>query len=188
MQLLWELFITFFTIGSTAFGGGYAVMPLITRYIVEQRHWLSIIELADVTSISQMTPGPIILNSATFVGVKMAGFMGGVVATLGSVLPSFLILLVLGYYFFKNSNLDFVQAILKGLRPAIVGLILIASLTLIKTSLFNGIWPVIGGYSFNHVSIVTFLLAFGISAKTKLDTLPIVAIGGLIGLVAYFIS
>lgn len=187
MLILWELFVTFLTIGSTAFGGGYAVMPLITRYIVEQRHWLSIIELADVTSISQMTPGPIILNSATFVGVKMAGFMGGVVATLGSILPSFLILLVLGHYYFKHSNLDFVQAILKGLRPAIVGLILIASLTLIKTSLFNGVWPIINGYSFNLVSIATFIIAMVLSSKTKMDTLGIVAIGGLVGFLSTFI-
>lgn len=187
MQILWELFTTFLMIGSTAFGGGYAVMPLITRYIVEQHHWLTMIELTDVTAVSQMTPGPIILNSATFVGVKMAGFLGGVVATLGSVLPSFLILLVLGYYFFKHSDLQFIQAILKGLRPAIVGLILIASLTLIKTSLFKGVWPILEGYSFNIVSIFTFLVAFGISSKTKLDTLSIVVIGGVIGLASFFI-
>jgi chromate transporter len=187
MAMLWDLFVTFLTIGSTAFGGGYAVMPLITRYVVEERQWITIVELADVTSISQMTPGPIILNSATFVGVKMAGFMGGVVATLGSVLPSFILILILGYYFFKHSDLAFIQAILSGLRPAIVGLILIASLALIQTSLFNGAWPGMEGSSFNVVAILTFLVGLLISSKTKVDTLGIVTIGGLIGLASYFI-
>ncbi len=187
MVILWELFITFMTIGISAFGGGYAAMPLFQTYVVEQRGWLTISQLADITAISQMTPGPIILNCPTFVGVKMAGILGGIIATVSAVLPSFILVLILGYYFFKHSDLDFVQAILKGLRPAIVGLILIASLSLIKTSLFHGMWPIIDGYSFNIVAIIAFIVALGISFKTKIDSLGIIMIGGLIGLASYFI-
>jgi len=189
MSLLWQLFVAFMTIGVSAFGGGYAVMPLIQRYIVEQNHWLTLIQLADVTAISQMTPGPIILNSATFVGVKLAGIPGGIVATIGSVLPSFIIVMVLGYFFFKHSKLDFVQSILKGLRPAIVGLILVACFSLMKSSLFDGVWPwhMDASSVINYKALFAFGVAMVINMRTKLDTLGIVAVGGLIGFILYFI-
>ena len=187
MMILWELCITFMTIGISAFGGGYAVMPLFQTYLVQQRGWITLVELADITAISQMTPGPIILNGPTFVGIKMAGILGGIIATVSAVLPSFVLMLILGYFFFKHSNLEFIQAILKGLRPAIVGLILIATLALIKTSLFDGVWPTTLSASFNLPAIFAFGVGLLISSKTKLDTFAIVVIGGIIGILSYFI-
>jgi len=81
MSLWLELLLTFMMIGISAFGGGYAVMPLIQKYVVDGTGWISLMELADITSISQMTPGPIMINAATFVGIKTAGLLGGLIAT-----------------------------------------------------------------------------------------------------------
>ena len=187
MMLLIDLFITFLIIGISAFGGGYAVMPLIQNYIVDSRHWITMNELADITSLSQMTPGPIMINAATFVGIKVGGNVGGLIATLGSVLPSFILVLVLGYLFAKHGNLHFIQNIMKGLRPTIVGLIAVAALTLFISSIFifNGSGPMIG---VEYTALTSFIIALFISIKTKYDTLIIVLVGAAIGALFYFIQ
>lgn len=186
MMILIDLFITFLIIGISAFGGGYAVMPLIQNYIVDSRHWITMNELADITSLSQMTPGPIMINAATFVGIKVGGNVGGLLATLGSVLPSFILVLILGYLFAKHGNLHFIQNIMKGLRPTIVGLIAVAALTLFITSILisNPEGSIIG---VEMTALVSFIVAFIISMKTKYDTLVIVLVGAVIGAIAYFI-
>ena len=181
-----ELFYTFILIGISAFGGGYAAMPLIQNYIVENKNWITISELADITSLSQMTPGPILVNAATFVGIKVGGNIGGLIATLGAVLPSFILVLILGYLFAKHGNLNFIQNIMKGLRPTIVGLIWVAALTLIITSiiLLNTEGKFIG---VEMTALVAFIVSMFISMKTKWDTLIIVSIGAVIGVLFYFI-
>lgn len=185
-MIYFELFYTFLIIGLSAFGGGYAVMPLIQNYIVDNQHWITMSELADITSLSQMTPGPIMINAATFVGIKVGGSLGGLVATLGSVLPSFILVLILGYLFAKHGNLHFIQNIMKGLRPTIVGLIGVAALTLIITSIIlqNSEGAFIG---VEITALVSFLVALFISMRTKWDTLIIVLIGAIIGALFYFI-
>ena len=185
-MILIDLFITFLIIGISAFGGGYAVMPLIQNYIVDSRHWITMNELADITSLSQMTPGPIMINSATFVGIKVGGNVGGLIATLGSVIPSFILVLILGYLFAKHGNLHFIQNIMKGLRPTIVGLIAVAALTLFITSILilNPEGSFIG---IEMTALVSFIIALIISIKTKYDTLVIVLVGAIIGAIAYFI-
>ena len=92
-MLLLELFLVFVQIGAFAFGGGYAVLPLIQKFVVEDRGWLSTAEMTDLVSLSQMTPGPIAINSATFVGTKLAGIPGAVVATMGNVLPQLILMI-----------------------------------------------------------------------------------------------
>lgn len=184
-MILIDLFITFLIIGISAFGGGYAVMPLIQNYIVDSRHWITMNELADITSLSQMTPGPIMINAATFVGIKVGGNIGGLIATLGSVLPSFILVLILGYLFSKHGNLNFIQNIMKGLRPTIVGLIAVAALTLFISSIFifNGSGPNI---DVEYTALTAFIVALMISMKTKYDTLVIVLAGAVIGAIFYF--
>lgn len=186
-MILIELFITFLIIGISAFGGGYAVMPLIQNYIVDSRHWITMNELADITSLSQMTPGPIMINAATFVGIKVGGNIGGLIATLGSVLPSFILVLILGYLFAKHGNLHFIQNIMKGLRPTIVGLIAVAALTLFITSILilNPEGSFIG---VEMTALISFIVALFISIKTKFDTLVIVLVGAMIGAISYFIQ
>lgn len=185
-MIYFELFYTFLIIGLSAFGGGYAVMPLIQNYIVDNQHWITMSELADITSLSQMTPGPIMINAATFVGIKVGGSFGGIVATLGSVLPSFILVLILGYLFAKHGNLHFIQNIMKGLRPTIVGLIGVAALTLIITSIIlqNSDGTFVG---VEMTALVSFIVALFISMRTKWDTLFIVLIGAIIGAIFYFI-
>ena len=98
------LFLVFVKIGCFAFGGGYAVIPLISKFVVEENAWLSMKELIDLISISQMTPGPIAINSATFVGQKVYGLVGSIIATAGFVLPQLVLMLVLGYFLFTKNK------------------------------------------------------------------------------------
>lgn len=185
MTLLWELLWTFMLIGISAFGGGYAVMPLIQKYVVDGPGWITLTELADITSISQMTPGPIMINSATFVGIKTAGLLGGFVATLGSVIPSFFLVLILAIIFERHGKLTFIQNIMKGLRPTIVGLIGVAAVTLFQTSMF--IDSQLSLSTIEWPAVIAFIAVIVLSLKTKLDTIALVGLGGLIGLLFFWL-
>ena len=140
--MLLSLFISFAKIGAFSFGGGYAMIPLISEEIVESRAWLSMPEFVDVISLSQATPGPIGINAATYVGYKVAGFWGSVCATVGVVVPSFIIMMALGCLFYKYRDVGFVKDILKGVRPVVVALVLTAAVTVASTSL-TGVIPVV---------------------------------------------
>jgi chromate transporter len=185
MMLLLELLWTFMLIGISAFGGGYAVMPLIQKYVVDGPGWITLMELADITSISQMTPGPIMINSATFVGIKTAGLVGGLVATVGAVLPSFFLVWILAIIFERHGKLTFIQNIMKGLRPTIVGLIAVAAVTLFQTSLFTN--SQLSLESVEWPAVIAFGMVLALSLKTKLDTIALVGLGGLIGLMFFWL-
>ena len=111
-----QLFISFLQIGMFSFGGGYAAMPLIQGQVVTLHQWLSMEEFTDLITISQMTPGPIAVNSATFVGIKIAGIPGAVVATFGCILPSCVIVTLLAKLYLKYRNMGMLQGILGSLR------------------------------------------------------------------------
>jgi len=113
-----ELFLSFLQIGLFSFGGGYAAMPLIQGQVVNGHHWLSMTEFTDLITISQMTPGPIAVNSATFVGIRIAGIPGALVATLGCILPSCLIVTLIASFYLKYRNLSVFQSVL-GIKTAI---------------------------------------------------------------------
>ncbi|MBP8639372.1 MAG: chromate transporter [Oscillospiraceae bacterium] len=130
-MILFRLFVSFCIIGALAFGGGYAALPLIQEQCVETNHWLSMSEFSDLLTISQITPGPIAINSASFVGMKVAGIPGAVVASLGFMLPPFLIVSLIFILFKKYGKLTFMQNILGGLKPAVVGLIAVAALSVV---------------------------------------------------------
>ncbi len=123
-MILIKLFWEFFKIGAFTFGGGYAMIPLIEKEIVNKYHWLTMEQFTDLIAIAEMTPGPIAINSATFVGYKVARFLGAVAGTLGVVLPSFLIIWAIASVFFGFQDNRIVQAAFKGLRPAVLGLII----------------------------------------------------------------
>ncbi|MDD5565908.1 MAG: chromate transporter [Candidatus Omnitrophica bacterium] len=131
VKLFWE----FFKIGLFTFGGGYAMIPLIEKEIVNKYHWLTMEQFTDLVAIAEMTPGPIAVNSATFVGYKVSKFWGAVGSTAGVVLPSFLIILVVASVFFSIQDNQIVQAAFKGLRPAIFGLIIVAALSIGRVSI-----------------------------------------------------
>lgn len=122
-MIFWQLFYTFAFIGSLAFGGGYVMIPLIDSQVVEKLHWLTSTEFADIVAIAEMTPGPIAINTATFVGFKMAGPLGSVIATIGVVVPSFIIVMILAKLVTRFSQSPYLQTALGGIRPVVVGLI-----------------------------------------------------------------
>ena len=134
LKIFWE----FIKIGAFTFGGGYAMIPLMEREVVNKYRWLTIGQFTDLIAISEMTPGPVAINSATFVGYKVAKFWGAVVATMGVVLPSFLTIWAIASVFFQFQNNPTVQAAFKGLRPAVLGLIIVAALSISKTSILAG--------------------------------------------------
>ena len=134
---LFNLYFIFLKIGALSFGGGYASIPLIEKYIVEQNGWITRLEFRDLVSISQMTPGPIAINSATFVGQKINGLIGSIVATLGFVTPQLILMMLLGYFLFtKNKKFKVLDWMLNGIKAGIVSLIFISAIDLIKTSVF----------------------------------------------------
>ena len=132
-----QLFFSFLQIGTLSVGGGYAALPLIQNQVVALHHWISMAEFTDLITISQMTPGPIAINSATFVGIKIAGMPGALVATLGCILPSCIIVTIIAYLYMRYRDLDTLQGILGMLRPAVVALIASAGISILITAFFG---------------------------------------------------
>ena len=128
-----QLFLSFLQVGAFSFGGGYAAMPLIKQQVITAHHWLSVSEFTDLISISQMTPGPIAINSATFVGINIAGILGAICATIGCVLPSCIIVGIISYFYLKYRHMDQLQNVLKMLRPSRCCLIATAWMSRILT-------------------------------------------------------
>ena len=132
-----QLFYTFFKIGLFGFGGGYAMLSMIQGEVVTRYGWVTSQEFTDIVAISQMTPGPIGINAATFVGTKVAGLPGAIAATVGFVFPSVFIVLALAKLFFKYGDIGPIRGILNGLRPAVVALICSAGLSFVMLALWN---------------------------------------------------
>ena len=123
MRLLVEIFWTFLKIGAFTFGGGYAMIPLIQHEVINHRRWLREGEFIELLTIAQSAPGPIALNTAVFVGYKLRGYRGALMAVLGVVVPSFMIILVVAMFFADIRDNVWVDAAFKGMRPAVVALI-----------------------------------------------------------------
>ena len=137
-----ELFWSFFQIGLFSIGGGYAAMPLIQEQVVDLHSWLTMTQFADIITIAEMTPGPIAINSATFVGIQVCGLPGAIVATLGCIFPSCIIVMTLAYIYYRFRGLYIVQGVLAGLRPAVIAMIASAGLSLLILSVYGQrIWP-----------------------------------------------
>ncbi len=171
--MILKLFLTFLKIGAFSFGGGYAMLPLIEREIVTNNNWINGSEFLDIIGISQMTPGPIAINSATFVGYKINGILGSVFATLGVVTFSFLLVSIATHYIIKFKNSTLLKSALLGMRPALIGLIISAFLSLAKTSYIDIKSIIIGG---------CILL---LSLKTKIHPILIIFIAALCGILLY---
>ena len=127
-----DLFLTFLKIGAFTFGGGYAMIPLIQREIVEKKHWISDEEILDIVAIAESTPGPIAINSATFVGYRAGGFAGAFFATFGVVLPSFLIILAISFVLRQFQELKPVQYAFQGIRAGVLALIIRAMVSMYR--------------------------------------------------------
>lgn len=177
-----ELFWSFFQVGLFCVGGGYASMPLIQAQVIDVHGWLSMSEFIDIFTISQMTPGPIGINAATFVGMKVAGFLGAIVATLGFVTPSFILGIILAKLFFKYGNIGVIKGILNGLRPAVVALICSAGMSFIFLALFNTEKMPINVAAIDYLGLFVLIVAF-IAVRKKVGIIKILAGSGVLGLI-----
>ena len=170
MKELLRLFLAFAKIGGFTFGGGYAMLPILQREIVDKRQWSTQEELMDYFAIGQCTPGIIAVNTATFIGYKRKGVFGGIFATLGVVAPSVVIITVIAAFIRNFQHIEMVQWAFEGIRAAVVALILSAVIKLGKKSLVDA------------ATVAIFLIVAVMSAVTDLSPAIFVVAAGLCGL------
>ncbi|HCP15380.1 MAG TPA: chromate transporter [Peptococcaceae bacterium] len=181
-----KLFWSFAQIGLFSFGGGYAAIPIIQKQVVDLHHWLTLKEFMDIIAISQMTPGPVAINTATFVGMRILSLPGAVIATLGCVVPSFLIVLTIAYFYSRYKNLWVMQGILAGLRPATIALIATAGLGILSMAIFNveiDALSLKSLVSFDTPAAITFVLALYLLIRHRFDPIYVILGSGILGMV-----
>ena len=174
-----QLFFSFLQIGALSFGGGYAAMPLIQGQIVTKHQWLSMTEFTDLVTIAEMTPGPIAVNSATFVGTKIGGVPGALIATAGCILPACILVTLIAKLYLKYKNLSVLQSVLGSLRPAVVAMIASAGILILLNAFWGGTFSLA---STNYVMVALFAIAFLLLRKTKLSPIAIMVLSGLANL------
>ena len=184
MSVYLELFLSFFQIGLFSIGGGYAALPLIEEQVVRLHGWLTMTEFADIITIAEMTPGPIAINSATFVGNRVSGPVGGIVSTIGCIVPSCIIVLALAYVYFKYRELRMVKGVLAMLRPAVVAMIASAGLSILILAFF-GAEGSVGFSQINWVSIGLFSVCFAVLRIKKPNPIVVMAGAGAAGILLY---
>lgn len=177
-----QLFLSFLQIGAFSFGGGYAAMPLIQNQVVQLHPWLSQSEFTDLITISQMTPGPIAVNSATFVGTRIAGVPGALAATIGCVLPSCILVTILAKIYLKYRSLSLLQGILKSLRPAVIAMIAAAGVSILVTAFWGNdisslhLDTILSSTNIRAVGI--FLVSLILLARFKMDPIHVMLLSG----------
>lgn len=160
-----QLFVSFLQVGLFSVGGGYAAMPLIQNQVVELHPWLTLQEFTDLITIAEMTPGPIAVNSATFVGIRIAGIPGAIIATLGCITPSLILVSLLAYVYNRYRDLSLLQSVLACLRPVVVALILGAGLSILSMVLFSEAAPALN--SVDWIGAGSFVAAFILLRRFK---------------------
>jgi len=180
-----ELFWSFLQIGAFSFGGGYASLKLIQHQAVEAHAWMNMAEFTDLITISQMTPGPIAVNSATFIGMRMAGLGGALVATFGCILPSCIITLTLAWLYYRYRSLTLVSSALAGLRPAVAALIAAAGVSILALAVWNDSAPSLDPRSVDWIAVGLFAAAFFVLRRWKLNPIWVMSATGVVGLGLY---
>lgn len=179
------LFWSFFQIGLFSIGGGYAAMPLIQNQVVDIHSWLTMTQFADIMTIAEMTPGPIAINSATFVGTQIAGLPGAIVATVGCVFPSCVIVMTLAYIYYRFRGLNMVGGILAGLRPAVIAMIASAGISLLILAIYGQRTLPSDLKSVDIIACVIFAVGVVILRKWKPNPLWVMAGSGVAGILLY---
>ena len=170
-----KLFFTFFKIGLFNFGGGYAMISFIQNEVVFKQAWLSTAQFTDIVAVSQVTPGPVGINMATYTGYTATGdFWGALVATCAVCLPSCLLMLLISKYFLKYQHSRSVEGVFSGLRPAVIGLIAAAALVLCNSENF-----------IDFTSVLLFAIAFLAVWKLKAGPVAVLVVSGIIGIIFY---
>lgn len=180
-----KLFFSFLQVGLFSFGGGYAAVPLIQNQVVELHHLLTMEEFTDLVTIAEMTPGPIAINSATFVGFRVGGPLGAILCTVGCVIPPFIISLTMAYIYYKYRNLKSVQTVLATMRPVVVALIASAGLSIFLLALFQSGKGNLVLSNFRIVECVLFVGSLFLLRKYKLNAIYIIFGTGVVGTAAY---
>lgn len=173
MLLLIKLFISFFKIGAFSFGGGYAMLPLLEKELIVKHQWISTIDFIDILAISEMTPGPIAINSATFLGYRVAGILGAIISTFAVALPSFIIITLMYKFINRFKNSKYVSWAFKGIRPVVLGLIGAAAITVGKTSFID------------IKSILIAIFIFFLVSIKKINAILVIVIAGVLGIILY---
>ena len=178
MVVLFRLFVSYLKIGFFGFGGGYAMLSLIHSEVVVRNQWLTNGEFSDIVAISQMTPGPIAINSATYIGYEVAGFWGSVVATVAVCLPALTIMMLITRFFLRLRDNRYVKGVVMGMRPVVVGMIASAALLLIFPHEEDG-RSFIDGWSW-----VIFVGVMVASVK-KVNPILLIVLSAVVGVVIY---
>lgn len=175
-MIYWHLWCVYLKIGLFGFGGGYAMLSLIQYEVVDKHHWLSLQEFTDVVAISQMTPDPIGINSATYIGYMVTGNVwGSVIATIAVCLPSFLLVLLISFFFARFKKNKYVAAAFTGLRPMTVGLIAAAALIMMNGENF-----------IDYKSVLIFAAAFYLTWRYKVHPILMICMAGVAGVILYW--
>ena len=184
-MLLFKLFFAFMQVGLFSVGGGYAAIPLIQEQIVNIHKLMTLEEFSDLITVAEMTPGPISINSATFVGMRIAGIPGVLLCTFGWIIPSFCICLILAHFYYKYRTVSGVQIVLGSLRPAVVSLIASAGASILMLGLFQAELGEIVFGNLRVVELVIFVAALVILRKYKVSAIAIILGSGVVGTVVY---
>ena len=177
------LFLTFMKIGALTFGGGYAMIPIIEEEVTKKRKWISEIEIMDILAISESTPGPIAVNTATYVGYKVAGIVGGIVATIGLTIPSFVIIFVISFFYQDFMKWPVISAMFKGLKVGVIILLFSAVLRLRKGVKVNLVGTIL------FVSALSIMLVFSFfDIGFKYLSLSLILLGIITGIVLTLIA
>ena len=178
MMTLLQLFLSYLKIGFFGFGGGYAMLSLIHSEVVVSHQWLTNSEFSDIVAISQMTPGPIAINSATYIGYEVAGFWGSVVATVAVSLPALTLMLLITIFFLRLRDNRYVKGVVAGMRPVVIGMIASAALLLIFPASSEGA-SFIDGWSW------AIFVATLVASARKVNPILLIVISGVVGVILY---
>ncbi len=185
-MLLMTMFFAFVQVGLFSVGGGYAAVGLIQQQIVERHSLLTLAEFSDLITVAEMTPGPIAVNAATFVGMRIAGPFGAVVCTGGVILMPCILCLTLAKIYYKYRSVSGVQTVLGAMRPAVISLIGAAAVSLLLLALFGtGEWSELSLAGLRPVELVLFLGALALLRLKKVNPILVILLTGLIGTLVY---
>lgn len=185
MVLLFKLFFAFIQVGMFSVGGGYAAIPLIQEQIVNIHGLMTLEEFSDLITVAEMTPGPISINSATFVGMRIAGIPGVLLCSIGCIIPSFCICLILAHFYYKYRTVGGVQVVLGAMRPAVVALIGSAGASILMLGLFQAELQDVVLSNIRYVELAIFVVSLYILRKYKASAIAIILGSGVIGTAIY---
>lgn len=183
--MIWKLFFAFIQVGMFSVGGGYAAIPLIQDQIVNIHQLMTIEQFSDLVTIAEMTPGPISINSSTFVGMQLSGIPGVLICTLGCIIPSFVICLTLAHTYYKYRSFGGLQTVLAALRPAVVSLIGSAGLSILIIAVFKS--GVIAAANIQYVEAALFAVCLFLLRKYRANPILIILGSGVVGTLIYML-